>query len=230
MARLKSEERRRRLVDAAFAVMARDGVAAATTRAICAEAGMAQSAFHYAFRSKEELLQELTESVVQSQTAVLEGLEISSDSLRTAVSTAMERMLSAGMNDPGRQAVLYELTVQDIRSTTNPGELGRWQYRLYTDIAAMFLRLGSERFDVQWRVPEQALARMVAITLDGTLFAWLADRDTAAATASVQALAEAVVSLAVPRTDDADRQQPPVEHAGAPQFSAIDTTTPLGTP
>ena len=42
--------------DTALTVIARDGVHAATTRAIVAEAGMALASFHYAFRSRDELI------------------------------------------------------------------------------------------------------------------------------------------------------------------------------
>jgi len=67
------DERRRELVEAALRVMARDGVAAATTRAVTAEAGMTQSRFHYCFRSKAELLHEVVETMVSNQvTSVLD--------------------------------------------------------------------------------------------------------------------------------------------------------------
>lgn len=45
--RLAIAQRRELLLAAAWRVMIKDGVAAATTRAICAEAGMPQSSFHY---------------------------------------------------------------------------------------------------------------------------------------------------------------------------------------
>ncbi|PPJ24945.1 TetR/AcrR family transcriptional regulator [Nocardia nova] len=195
--RLKVDERRRMLVDAAFEVMVSKGVAAATTRAICAQAGMPQSAFHYAFRSKEELRQELAEAVVSAQTSTLADVSVATESLRTALLAAMERLLAAGIADPGRQTVLYELTLLDLRTGDNPGRFGAWQYRLYTDRAARLLDGVAERFNVHWRVPVDVLARMVAITVDGTMLAWLADRDTDLAAESLRALAEAILALAV---------------------------------
>ena len=51
MPRIAVDARRELLVEAAIRVMARDGVAKATTRSIVAEAGMALAAFHYSFRS-----------------------------------------------------------------------------------------------------------------------------------------------------------------------------------
>ena len=67
----------------------------------------------------------------------------------------------------------------------------------------MFLDEVAERFDVHWRIPVQTLARMVATAIDGTMLAWLTDRDTALATESLQALAEAVLCLAVENSDPA---------------------------
>ena len=52
-------ERRASLARAARTVIARDGLAAATTRAIVAEAGMPLASFHYAVASRDELLREV---------------------------------------------------------------------------------------------------------------------------------------------------------------------------
>ncbi|MBF6214732.1 TetR family transcriptional regulator [Nocardia puris] len=201
MTRLKAEQRRRLLVDAAFTVMARDGVAAASTRAICAEAGMPQSAFHYVFRSKEELLRELTAVVVNAQTAALDDLDVTATTLRGMVHAAFEHLLAATVTEPGRQAVLYELMLLDLRAEDDPGALGRWQYRLYTERATALLGALTRRFGVRWRVPVPALARMVATSIDGAVLAWLADRDTETAGESLRALAEAVIGLAEGSSD-----------------------------
>ena len=48
MARMSAADRRDKLVDAAIAVMSREGVANTTTRAIVAEAGMQIGVFHTA--------------------------------------------------------------------------------------------------------------------------------------------------------------------------------------
>src|SRR5690242_10724264 len=63
VARMSAAERRTLLVEAAIAVMARDGVAHTTTRAIVAEAGMQIGVFHYCFRSKEELVLEVMRTI-----------------------------------------------------------------------------------------------------------------------------------------------------------------------
>src|SRR3954452_6849750 len=64
MPRLPAEARRAALVEAALQVMSRGGLAAGTTRAIVAEAGMSLASFHYAVASRGALLRELGLGVV----------------------------------------------------------------------------------------------------------------------------------------------------------------------
>ena len=68
MARVSAEDRRDALIEAAIRVIAAKGVAAATTRAIVAEAGASLASFHYAFRSRDEMMAELI-TVVTTQEA-----------------------------------------------------------------------------------------------------------------------------------------------------------------
>lgn len=56
MTRMTLAERRQTLIAAALRVVARQGVAAATTRAIASEAGMPLASFHYAFESHQALM------------------------------------------------------------------------------------------------------------------------------------------------------------------------------
>ncbi|MDN5821519.1 MAG: TetR family transcriptional regulator, partial [Brachybacterium sp.] len=72
MARTPVEERRRALIVAAFRVVASQGLSAASTRAIVAEAGMSLASFHYAFESRDELIDLLiTEVLANEEKAVL---------------------------------------------------------------------------------------------------------------------------------------------------------------
>src|SRR5215468_3593613 len=51
-----SEETRKRIVEAAARVLARDGYAATSVKDIAAEAGVAPGLVHYYFKTKEELV------------------------------------------------------------------------------------------------------------------------------------------------------------------------------
>ena len=62
MTRIPVADRRTALVQAALRVVARDGVAAASTRRIVGEAGMPLASFHYVFESRDELMAQLIEA------------------------------------------------------------------------------------------------------------------------------------------------------------------------
>src|SRR5215469_4946535 len=65
-----ADGRRAELVEAAGRVVARDGVAAATTRRIAEEAGLPQGLVHYWFASKDELLEEVIMTLLREFEAV----------------------------------------------------------------------------------------------------------------------------------------------------------------
>jgi AcrR family transcriptional regulator len=178
--------------------MAREGVAAATTRAIAAEAGAPLATFHYAFRSKEELLRDLTPAIVdrmldEAVNVIEPGRDVKQslrDSLRGiwAVSEATAR----------EQHILYELTQYALR---NPGleDLARWQYQRYFETASQYLQTVGDAADVDWAPSLAVVSRIVVSFLDGLSLGWLVDRNSEEARAAVDAFAEQLATLARPR-------------------------------
>jgi AcrR family transcriptional regulator len=76
-------------------VIARDGLAAATTRAIVAEAGMPLASFHYAAPSRDELLRDVVELVVaEEDSAALAPLMARAGSIHEATVLAMTDRLT----------------------------------------------------------------------------------------------------------------------------------------
>ncbi|MGA5819043.1 TetR/AcrR family transcriptional regulator [Kitasatospora sp. NPDC094028] len=63
MAHVPASERRPQLVRAALELMAREGVAAGSTRAIAAELGVAQATVHYTFGTKKDLYRAVVEQL-----------------------------------------------------------------------------------------------------------------------------------------------------------------------
>lgn len=174
-ARRSSDDRRRELVEAALRVMARDGVAAATTRAITAEAGMSQSRFHYCFRPKAELLHEVVATMVRNQLdSVLGAVRSGGD-----VGSALRAYCRHLTENPERHQLSYELTQYALR-TPGLAELAAQQYRTYLDATAEVLAV------VRARVP----ARLVVAVLEGITLQWLVDRDDAAALDTLYTFAE----------------------------------------
>jgi len=175
--RRPSDERRRDLVEAALRVMARDGVAAASTRAITAEAGMAQSRFHYCFRSKAELLREVVETMVRNQVTSVLG---AGGDVRTALRAYAQHLV----DHPEQHLLSYELTQYALR-TPGLAPLAAQQYQAYLDGAAEVLAaLG---------IDDPSAPRLVVALLDGVTLQWLVDRDVEAAVAVLEQFADQLV-------------------------------------
>jgi AcrR family transcriptional regulator len=196
MTRVSSTERRAALVRAALRVIDRDGVHGATTRAIVAEAEMSLASFHYAFRSRDELIRELIAFVVQDEQRVsLEALAPASD-IRSAVRSGLQAYFELLRAHPSREQALQELVQYSLRT---PGleELPRAQYASYLHTARVLLERGAEITGVVWSLPIDQLARILIAITDGLTIAWLADRDDAAAGALMDFAADTIGALSV---------------------------------
>ena len=66
MNRLPVAERREQLIEAALAVASRDGIDAATVRAVAAEAGVSLGVVHYCFQDKDELLRAMAHAITSA--------------------------------------------------------------------------------------------------------------------------------------------------------------------
>ncbi len=197
--RVSADQRRRDLVAAAFRVMARDGITATTTRAICSEAGVAQSVFHYCFRSKTELLQELMRTMVADMVdpAVLASAATSDP--RESIRAGFRILWQEAVAHPDRQLVSYELTTTTLRDPELL-QLSEWQYQQYFAAGTRFADAIAQTADIEWTAPIPVLSRMFATTIDGLVLGWLADRDHAQAEASLMLFADLFAGLARPRS------------------------------
>lgn len=195
MGRVSSAERRAALVRAALRVIDRDGVHAATTRMIVAEAGMSLASFHYAFRSRDEMMRELVAFVVQDEQRVsLEALDPDAD-IRSAVRAGMQAYFELLRAHPSREQALQELVQYSLR-TPELEHLPRAQYASYFHTARVLLERGAENAGVQWSLPIEQLARILIAITDGLTVAWLADRDDEAADLLIDFAADTIGALA----------------------------------
>jgi AcrR family transcriptional regulator len=202
MARMAATERREALARAALAVIARDGVHAATTRAIVAEAGMPLASFHYAVASRDELLQDVVELVVSSQDSAAFGtLELDAPDLRTAIRRVLGSNLDILRADPARQQAMFELTQYALRTPTLD-DFPVAQYGVYRGLAARLLEAGAARYRVRWDQPIADLATLAVALNDGATMAWLATRDDDAAERLLDLTADALAAHAIPLTKE----------------------------
>jgi len=197
MGRLAVADRRALLLAAASRVIARDGIAELTTRAIAAEAGMPQGAFHYCFRSKDELLAELIRATVDDLVARSSADPAVTGDPEETIRVGL-RALWEGIVEPAdKQLALYELTLYALRNA-DLAELPESQYRGYVLAATRFLDTVATHARITWTTPVPVLARLLVSVVDGLGLNWLADRDRAAAHAVLDAFAHQLAVSAVP--------------------------------
>jgi AcrR family transcriptional regulator len=193
MPRVPVEERRAALVDAALRVMVRGGLAAGTTRAIVAEAGMSLASFHYAFASRDELLRELVRGVVGREFSAAAGGMTADAGLAGCLRQAAAGYLEHLERDPGHEQLMLELTLHALRDPAlRP--LAREQYGAYTDAAVRLLERAAEITGDRWARPVPELARLLITMVDGATTTWLVDRDTAATRGVLDAAVEVFVT------------------------------------
>lgn len=197
MARLSVAERRAALVQAALSVINRDGVHAASTRAIVAEAGMPLASFHYAMRSRDELIREVIASVVDGErTAAVASLTPGAD-LRATVRAGLQSYFELVVASPSHEQAMFELFHYSLR-TEELADLPRAQYEKYHALAREVLQAGAELTGMRWTVPIDDVARLVVVFTDGITLAWLADRDADAAARTIELATDTITALATP--------------------------------
>ena len=196
MARMSAAERRAALARAALTVVDRDGVHAATTRAIVAEAQMPLGSFHYAVPSRDELLRDVVELVVADEgDAALAGLLSDAVDPHDAIRRTLTAYLDHVRAEPGREQAMFELTQYALRSR-ELDDLPAEQYARYHALAAEVLTAAEAHLGIRWTVPVTELARLVVTITDGITLAWLADRDDAAALRTIDLATDALAPFA----------------------------------
>jgi AcrR family transcriptional regulator len=200
------QDRRRALIDAAVRVIARDGVAGATTRAVVAEAGMSLASLHYAFPSREHLMEAVIAEVTAQERRTAEAglLPVVPTPggggplrLEDVVRDGLERFVDLVAADPAREQALLELALYAMRTTGQRAALVA-QYRVYHESARATLTAAALATGSRWTVPLDEVARALVMVTDGLTTAWLADRDTAAARETARFAARALAALAEP--------------------------------
>lgn len=196
MPRMSGDERRELLVHAAIRVMTRDGVARATTRAIATEADMPLGVFHYAFRSKQELMVQVTETIArQSRTdidaAVLDGGE---RDLADVVRAGLRAYFDHVVANPGEHLVTYELTTAALRDA-EMGDVGARMYAYYLSENQQLLEAAAGMLGLVFLEPVEVVSRYVFSTMDGLALNFLASGDEEGARAVLDLVARTLLGL-----------------------------------
>jgi AcrR family transcriptional regulator len=198
VARMSAEERRTKLVDAAIRVMTRDGVARATTRAIAAEAEMPLGVFHYAFRSKQELMAMVTETIARRSKADIDAAVLAEgrpelfDLVRGGLMAYFDHVVA----HPHEHLVTYELTAMALREPEMEEVAGR-QYRYYLEENEKLVTAVAEMIGFDYSLPLPVVTRFVTSLMDGLALNYLAKGDEEEAREVVALLATTLVGFAM---------------------------------
>lgn len=197
VARISLVDRRESMIHAALRVIERDGVHAATTRAIVAEADMPLASFHYAFHSRDEMIRELIAFVVENEGRAATATLSSDHDIRSAVRAGLQAYFNTLVADPNREQAMFELLHYALR-THELSDLPAAQYEQYRRTAAAVLHEGAVTASITWQLPLDQIARLLVTFISGLTLAWLADRDDAAASATMDFAADSIAALATP--------------------------------
>jgi AcrR family transcriptional regulator len=174
------EQRRSLLIDAAIAVMAREGVANVGTRAIVAEADMTIGVFHYCFRSKDELVVEVLRTINRRSFAAVNDILSRSSEAAGLLQAGIQAYWDHIKTHPTERMLIFELTQYSLR---NPEwrDAAREQYSHYVEGMQAFLTAVAGRSGITWRSDVEVLARWVLANLQGITIQWLVSRDATTA-------------------------------------------------
>lgn len=195
MARISSADRREAIIDAALRVIRREGVHGATTRAIVAEADMPLASFHYAFRSRDEMMRELISHVVENEGRAAVATLNSDWDIRSAVRAGLQAYFDTLTAEPSHEQAMFELLHYALR-TEELHDLPQAQFEMYRRTAGEVLRAGGVAAGVTWQLPLDTVARLLVNFIGGLTLAWLADRDDDGAAATMDFAADSIAALA----------------------------------
>lgn len=232
--RMPVEERRELLLESAFRVIARRGVDGATTRAICAEAGVTLSTFHYVFATRDELLAALVERGTDKELAAVEAalgegaqeLSRGRDGLVAVMRTALGAYIDGVEADPDREQAMISLN-QYARQTDGLSDLGTQMYLRYYAALAEALDTVAAATGTSWDRPAAELAPLVLAATDGITLSYLniGDRPVCdlIADAAVDTLASHIVDGPGPDPSGTDGPGPDRSDTDGPDPDRSDT-------
>ena len=194
MQRIAVEDRRSALLAATLRVIARDGVARASTRAVAAEADMPTASVHYVFASHDAMVEQLVESILTAQSTGIAEAVAEAPTLRAFVTGALQGWLDRAVADPASEVALHDVVAWS-RSSPELHHLAAAVYGQYSASVSSFVDAAGPRFGVRWRVPVADVARFVLVLTDGVAARWLVDRDDDAARRVLAIGAEALLGL-----------------------------------
>ena len=196
MARVPTAERRLQFVRSAARVIAHDGLAAATTRRIAAEAQAPLASLHYCFRSKDELLEEVYYYLSRDYAQALPPVAQTDAGLHAVVLAHARRVWERMLAEPHEQVTTFELLLRRFRvgADEQPKALAMNRSMYEGWVKSTCALFESAALSAGEPVPDnlELSARLFISGIDGISMQHLADPDPERSAALVEMLAESV--------------------------------------
>jgi AcrR family transcriptional regulator len=196
MSRVQAAKHRSAIVTATVRLMAREGVGAASTRRIAAEAGVAQATIHYVFGTKTELLRAVIETVTTNLVQAVEAGLAPHPHWTEDVAVASRAVWEVVEADAATALLLVELTACALRDP-DLRDLAQGLYASYHRLAEDSVAVLVERSDRELRVPLDEVARLVVAGMNGLVLSFLVHGDRARSRRDLENLVDSLTAVAV---------------------------------
>ncbi len=174
--RVPAVERRQQLIEAAVRLMSREGIEAATLRAIAEEAGAPLSAVHYCFRDKDELVHEAVEFWLQQLVRIAEDAAVEGGLSETVTRFATDFWRTLEQDPPNVLAQL-EVVIWASRGEAHR-DLARSIYARYEQALSDLIEKALSQAGEEARLPSGLLARGILAIIDSCSLQYFAQPDS----------------------------------------------------
>lgn len=199
-AHVSADVRREQLAAAALRVMKREGISAATTRAITAEADMPHGVFHYCFRSKQELFTSLLDNDINVPLDEAWDVVSPGVSAEDGFKALFRSYWGEVESDHKQQLVLNELTAYALRDEKLK-DLPGWEHGAYRKKIIHHLERFGTQANLSFRIPVDELAELILAALAGVTNSWLTHQDNDVARCSLDRYAELFATYLESKSD-----------------------------
>lgn len=193
MGQARGEQRRNDLLEAVIRLVARDGVASVTHRAVAAEAGVTHRLTTYYFQTKENMLQEafrhLAVRSLEHATGAVGSVASATDPaslMRSTVDAVVDAVLGGLYPEPGGAMAELAMALEVQKDPTLAKDYARWQAALEDVLADHARALNSD--------DPEADARIILAALRGLQIERLGRADPSEHRAELYALVERLVT------------------------------------
>jgi AcrR family transcriptional regulator len=196
MSPVQAAEHRSAIVAATIRLMVREGIGAASTRRVAAEAGVAQATIHYVFGTKTELYRAVLEAATSNLVRAVQAGLAPHPHWSEDVAVASQAVWDIIEMDTSTALLLIELTAYALRDP-ELRDLASGLYNSYQDLAVNAVEVLVERSDQELRIPVAEVADLVVGGLNGLVLSYLVHGDRERSRRDLVNLVEALTAVAV---------------------------------